>query len=132
MPARIVALGLLLGLAACDNRDDEVQDEVRRLCNEIQLGTTTLRQASASIGDVPVFITGGCRSDLEPIPDQTCEAGASVCQFRWQFLSNDCGPGGCTFACDVRTLDVANGTPPSFDTPICARRFLRQQPFVFQ
>lgn len=130
MSVRILALVSLLGIAACDNRDARLERDTRALCDAIQLGTTTLREASNSIGDAPVLV-GPCRSDLEPIDGQVCTPGGSVCQLRWQFPSNDCGAGGCTFACDVRTEDVANGQPPPFDTPICAKRYLKQQPFIF-
>lgn len=129
MPAKIFAIGLVLALGACDNRDEDLEREVRGLCDQIVLGTTTLRQAAQLMGDLPVFIT--CRDDFEALANQVCPAEASVCQLRYQFLSNDCGPGGCTFVCDVRTQDVASGGPPSLDTPICASRFITQQPFVF-
>lgn len=128
MPAKIVAVCLLLGLGACDNSDEDLEREVRGLCDSIEVGTTTLGDAAQQMG-TPVFIE--CRNNFEPLPGQTCPAGSSVCQIRYQFPSNDCGPFGCTFVCDVRTEDVASGGPPALDTPICAQRFITRQPFVF-
>lgn len=127
MQAKILASCLLLVAVACDNRDEDLEREIRGICDTIQLGTTTIRQQSNAFGDLPEFIS--CENNLEPIPGQICAAGA-VCQLRWQYLSNDCGPGGCTLVCDVRTENVANGGAPDLDTPICANRFLKQQPFV--
>jgi hypothetical protein len=130
MQAKILASCLLLAAAACDNGDEDFEREIRGICDSIQLGTTTLREQSNAFGDLPLPIS--CESNLEPMPGEICTGGGGgVCQLRWQFPSRDCGPGGCTLACDVRTENVANASPPGLDTPICASRFLKQQPFVF-
>lgn len=128
MRPRIFALALLLA-AACDNRDEDFEREIRDICASLEIGTTTLLQGRQAFGDFEVFVD--CRSDYEPLANQTCAEGP-VCQLRWQFLSNSCGPGGCTLVCEVRTADVANGGPPPSSTTICARRFLDQQPFVLR
>ena len=130
MAARILALAVVLGISACDNRDEDFEREIRGICDSLELGTTTLQQGAVAFSEGPVLVqcgrTGTGPGDLLPLDGQTCEEGTSVCAWRYQFLTNDCGPGGCTFACDVRVPDAATG----LDTPICARRFLKQQPFV--
>jgi hypothetical protein len=121
---------VLLALAACDNTDEEFEQEIRDICASLQIGTTTLLDGRQAFGEFEVFIE--CRSDFEPLANQTCEPGTSVCQLRWQFLSrSNCGQ-GCALVCEVRTADVASGGRPPADTPICARRFLDQQAFVLQ
>jgi hypothetical protein len=129
MRPRIVALAVLLAVAACDNRDEEFEQEIRDICNSLTIGSTTLLQGRQAFGEFEVFID--CRSDYAPLANQTCAEGP-VCQLRWQFATNSCGPGGCTLVCEVRTADVANGGHPPAETPICARRLLDQQPPVFQ
>jgi hypothetical protein len=129
MRPRIVALALLFGVAACDNRDEEFEQEIRDICSSLTIGSTTLLEGRQAFGEFEVFID--CRSDYAPLANQTCAEGP-VCQLRWQFqTTGNCGPGGCALVCEVRTADVNNGAQPPASTTICARRFLDQQPFVF-
>jgi hypothetical protein len=129
MRPRIVALALRLSVAACDNRDEEFEQGIRDDCASLTIGSTTLLEGRQIFGEFEVFVD--CRSDYAPLANQTCPEGP-VCQLRWQFATNSCGPGGCALVCEVRTADVASGGHPPADTKICARRLLDQQPFVLQ
>ena len=122
---------LLLGVIACSNNDDELEREARTVCDGIQPGVTTIRQVEQLATFGTTFV--GCEADRTPIEGQSCGEPASVCFFRWQWLSRgDCGPGGgCAYVCEARVQDTASGGLPSRDAVVCARQFLRQQPVVF-
>lgn len=132
MRLRIVALGLVVAIAGCGDRNEEIEQDIRDACNSLVVGQSTLRDGAVALGrdnGNPVFIS--CESNLLPLAGQTCSGAGPICQFRWQFLTNDCGPGGCTLVCDVRTESQSGGGPPTtLDAVICARRVLDEQPFV--
>src|SRR5512142_1814468 len=137
--AGIAAVAVLV--AACGkSREQQAFDQLGQMCGALVGQQLTIKQVDAQFYTAPVISNLCCPPAGElrvPIggtcPDQSTDNPECSIYYEWQAYDLnlcDAATGGCCFICEVRVMKqpvAATGA----DTPICAARWLKQQPCQF-
>jgi len=109
-------------------------NEVRRICEGLLPGTTTLQEAAVALGGGQFDPGLVCSAFSDPRgASDVCDYGAPVCQFDFTFLQGDpsacaqtpSGP-GCWYGCGIRASE-ADWDTDAWGATLCARFFYGPQ-----
>lgn len=136
MPARaLLAVAAAATLLSCGkSAEEERMEEVRRICEGLAPGTTTLQEAEVALRGGQFGAAWVCGSYAGPWgePD-TCDYGAQICLFDFAYYQGD--PSACEqtlqglacwYGCGLRASQ-ADWSTNQREAIVCARRFYGPQ-----